>query len=152
MRRVVWRGQPSVMETEKLRQPLICPKWRVSQEERLALPQEHRLSTSSRGLSVPGRPGGCKASTAFLPRRTQTRSKSPPTPGSAPPWLPSLCLLHEDLGLFLFFQKFSEKHSFPQMLLPLLRTFLRSAEDRARSSSSVTLWWIPVSISKSPAA
>lgn len=66
-----------MLETGKLRQPLSCPKWRVSQEECLALPPEHRLSTSTRGLKVPRWPGGCKAGIAFFPSRTQTRSKSP---------------------------------------------------------------------------
>ena len=152
MRRVVWRGQASLMETGQLRQPLICPGWRVSQEERLALPQEHHLSTCTRGLNVPGRPGGCKASIAFFPRRTQTRSKSPQLLAEPLPGYPVCTSFTKTLGFSFSSQKFREKHSFPQMLLPLSRTFLRSAEDRARLSGSVTLWWIPVSISKSSAA
>ena len=93
----------SMLETGKLRQPLICPEWRVNQEECLALPQEHRLSTSTRGIKLPRRPGGCRASTAAFPHRTHTRSKSPASWLKPLPGCPVRASSRKTSGLCLFF-------------------------------------------------
>lgn len=91
-----------MLETGKLRQPLSCPKWRVSQEECLALPPEHRLSTSLEDLKSPDGQGAVKP--VLLSSQAEPRpAPRAPLLAEPLPGYPGCASSTKTSGLFLFF-------------------------------------------------